>query len=85
MQSIATMRLLKPENDFGPPEPRRSWTVCTPRRSGTSHHVFKTPWVGDPRINLQASGRDAKPYQIRQLLAAVERYERLSKGTDYDG
>ena len=40
-----------------------------PRRSGTSHHVFKTPWVGDPRINPQASGRDAKPYQVRQLLA----------------
>jgi hypothetical protein len=56
-----------------------------PTRSGTSHHVFKTPWVGDPRINLQASGRDAKPYQVRQLLAAVDRYERLSKGTDDDG
>ena len=40
---------------------------------------LQDPWVGDPRINLQASGRDAKPYQIRQLLAAVERYKRLSE------
>ena len=52
-----------------------------PRQSGTSHHVFKTPGVGDPCINLQASGRDAKPHQVRQLLAKVERYE-LMMGTD---
>jgi hypothetical protein len=45
-----------------------------PRRSG-SHHVFKTPWPGDPRVNLQAGGRDAKPYQVRQLLVAVERFD----------
>jgi hypothetical protein len=50
-----------------------------PRQSGGSHQVFRMPWAGDPRINLQESGRDAKPYQVRQLLAAVER---LSKGTD---
>ncbi len=24
-----------------------------PRQSGTSHAVFKTPWIGDPRINIQ--------------------------------
>jgi len=23
-----------------------------PRQSGTSHAIFKTPWVGDPRINI---------------------------------
>jgi hypothetical protein len=55
-----------------------------PRNVG-SHHIFKTPWIGDPRINLQENKGDAKPYQVRQLLAAVERYERLSKGTDDDG
>jgi hypothetical protein len=43
-----------------------------PRISG-SQHIFKTPWAGDPRINLQkAKGRDAKPYQVRQLLAAID-------------
>jgi hypothetical protein len=56
-----------------------------PRRSGGSHHVFKMPWAGDPRINLQEAGRDAKPYQVRQLLAAVERIELLNKATDDDG
>jgi hypothetical protein len=43
-----------------------------PRRSGGSHHVFKMPWSGDPRINLQGDGK-AKPYQVRQLLMAVEK------------
>jgi hypothetical protein len=43
-----------------------------PRNSG-SHHIFRTPWAGDPRINLQeAKGGDAKPYQVRQLLAAID-------------
>jgi hypothetical protein len=43
-----------------------------PRISG-SHHIFKTPWAGDPRINLQkAKGGDAKPYQAWQLLAAID-------------
>lgn len=23
------------------------------RQSGSSHVIFKTPWVGDPRINIQ--------------------------------
>lgn len=53
-----------------------------PRQSG-SHHVFKMPWTGDPRINLQEDGKDAKAYQVRQLLAAVERIELT--GTDDDG
>jgi hypothetical protein len=24
-----------------------------PRQMGTSHAIFKTPWAGDPRINIQ--------------------------------
>jgi hypothetical protein len=24
-----------------------------PRQTGTSHAVFKTPWQGDPRVNIQ--------------------------------
>ena len=41
-----------------------------------SHHRFRMPWPGDPRINLQR-GKDgkAKPYQIRQLLNALDRLE----------
>ena len=45
-----------------------------PRISG-SHHVFKTPWPADPRVNLQKGDRGAKPYQVRQLLMAVEKFE----------
>ena len=47
-----------------------------PRMSG-SHYVFKMPWAGDPRINLQYDDGKAKPYQVRQLLAAVEKKELL--------
>lgn len=43
-----------------------------PRTSG-SHYIFKMPWAGDPRINLQeADGGGAKPYQVRQLLVAID-------------
>jgi hypothetical protein len=38
-----------------------------------SHHIFKTPWQGDPRINLQRDGSKAKPYQVDQVIAALER------------
>lgn len=44
-----------------------------PRQSGTSHAVFKTPWAGDPRVNIQKSkGGEAKPYQVRQVLKAID-------------
>lgn len=45
----------------------------TPRTTGGSHHVFKTPWPGDPRVNLQNDHGKAKAYQVRQLLAAIDR------------
>jgi hypothetical protein len=35
-----------------------------PRQSGSSHKVFKTPWQGDPRVNIQNSKGKAKPYQV---------------------
>lgn len=45
-----------------------------PRQSGSSHVVFKMPWPGDPRVNLQRSkSGNAKPYQVRQALAAIDR------------
>lgn len=46
-----------------------------PRQSGTSHKVYKTPWQGNPRVNLQNAKGKAKPYQVRQVLAAVARLE----------
>ena len=47
----------------------------TLRQSGSSHRVYKTPWVGDPRVNIQNSKGKAKPYQVRQVLQAIDRIE----------
>jgi len=44
-----------------------------PRQSGTSHTVFKTPWPGDPRVNIQNDKGKAKPYQVRQVLLAIDK------------
>jgi hypothetical protein len=44
-----------------------------PRQSGTSHAVFKTPWPGDPRVNIQNDKGKAKAYQVRQVLQAIEK------------
>jgi len=51
--------------------------ICTkyfgnPRIKG-SHHIFKTPWKGDPRINIQKEGKMAKPYQVKLILKALEK------------
>ncbi|MDP6652805.1 MAG: toxin HicA [Gammaproteobacteria bacterium] len=45
------------------------------RQSGTSHRVYKTPWQGDPRVNIQSAKGKAKPYQVRQVLQAIRRLE----------
>lgn len=38
------------------------------------HHVYKTPWQGDPRVNIQ-KGKDgkAKAYQVKQVITAIEK------------
>jgi hypothetical protein len=43
-----------------------------PRTRG-SHHIFKTPWQGDPRINIQKDGNMAKAYQVRMVQKALEK------------
>jgi hypothetical protein len=50
------------EHFFGPP-----------RQSGSSHAVFKTPWPGDPRVNIQNDKGKAKAYQVRQVLEAISK------------
>ncbi len=47
-----------------------------PRQNGTSHCVYRMPWPGDPRVNIQRgeSGK-AKPYQVRQIIRAIDRLE----------
>lgn len=44
-----------------------------PRQSGTSHTIFKTPWPGDPRVNIQNDQEKAKAYQVRQVLLAIDK------------
>ena len=34
-----------------------------PRHSGGSHMVFKMPWAGDPRVNIQNQKGKAKAYK----------------------
>lgn len=52
-----------------------------PRNKGTSHHVYKTPWPGDPRVNIQKSkDGKAKAYQVKQVLAAIRKKENEDDG-----
>jgi hypothetical protein len=44
-----------------------------PRQQGGSHSIYKTPWQGDPRVNIQNDKGKAKVYQVRQVLQAIER------------
>lgn len=60
---------------------QRLKTICEtffgdPRVKG-SHHIFKTPWSGDPRINLQNEKGQAKPYQVRQVIQALRKLKEL--------
>lgn len=52
------------EHFFGPP-----------RQERTSHAVFKMPWQGDPRVNIQSDKGKAKVYQVRQVLQAIAKLE----------
>lgn len=45
------------------------------RQGGSSHRIYKTPWPGDPRINIQNHKGKAKAYQVKQVLAAIEKLE----------
>ena len=49
-----------------------------PRTTG-SHNIYKTPWAGDPRINIQNDKGKAKAYQIRQVLAAIDKVAEMAQ------
>ncbi|HEX6876669.1 MAG TPA: toxin HicA [Nocardioidaceae bacterium] len=49
----------------------------SPRTTGGSHAVFKMPWPGDPRVNIQNDKGKAKAYQVRQVLAAIDKKEAM--------
>ena len=46
-----------------------------PRQKKSSHRIYKTPWQGDPRINIQNYIGKAKVYQVKQVLLAIEKLE----------
>jgi hypothetical protein len=46
-----------------------------PRQRGSSHVIYKTPWIGDPRVNIQNEKGMSKYYQVKQVLKAIERLE----------
>ena len=52
-----------------------------PRNRGSSHKIYKTPWQGDPRINIQNNNGKAKAYQVKQVLLALDKLE-LKHGTN---
>ena len=53
-------------------------TPCSRRR--VQDAVFKTPWPGDPRVNIQRSrGGEAKPYRVRQVRKAIEKLNEEQK------
>jgi inorganic pyrophosphatase len=44
----------------------------TARQTSSSHRTYKTPWQGDPRINIQNYKGKAKAYQVKQVLLAIQ-------------
>jgi hypothetical protein len=51
-----------------------------PRQKKSSHRIYKTPWQGDPRVNIQNDKGKAKIYQVKQVLLAIEKLE-ISHGS----
>lgn len=45
------------------------------RQKKSSHRIYKTPWKGNPRINIQNDKGKAKAYQVKQVLLALEMLE----------
>jgi hypothetical protein len=45
------------------------------RQVKSSHRIYKTPWQGDPRVNIQNHKGKAKAYQVKQVLNAIDRLE----------
>jgi len=79
MKSIAE-KLKQFKNNFKDVKFSELCKVCDfyfgdPRQSGSSHRVYKTPWSGDPRVNIHNSKGKAKSYPVRQVLKVIERME----------
>lgn len=53
-----------------------------PRIKKGSHRVYKMPWPGDPRVNIQNHNGEAKAYQVRQVLLAINKLESGNDNTE---
>jgi len=59
---------------------RESCKICkyyfgSPRIIKGSHRVYKMPWRGDPRVNIQNNKGMVKIYQVKQVINAIEKME----------
>ncbi len=52
------------------------------RQGGTSHRIYRMPWYGDPRVNIQNDKGMAKAYQVRKVLKALERLQHEDTARD---
>jgi len=43
------------------------------RQKSSSHCIYKTPWQGNPRVNIQEKNGKGKDYQVRQVIKAIKR------------
>lgn len=68
--------------DFGDPCKVCDHFFSEARQSSGSHRVYKTPWQGDPRVNIQNDKGMAKAYQVRQVLKATERLTHPGEGVE---
>lgn len=46
-------------------------------RTVGSHRIYKTPWPGDPRINIQKDGPKAKRYQVVQMIESIDKLKAI--------
>ena len=46
------------------------------RQTTGSHQIYRMPWQGDPRVNIQNSKGQAKAYQVKQVLLAIDKMEK---------
>jgi hypothetical protein len=54
------------------------------RAPNGSHRIYKTPWSGDPRVNIQNDRGKAKVYQVKQVLRAIDLLELQIANTNHD-
>lgn len=48
-----------------------------PRQTGGSHLIYRTPWQGEPYVNIQSKKGKGKSYQVKQVLAAIQKMEAM--------